>query len=405
MKPFSPIVSHHPQPAPEKPCDWYEKSLPQGTLEVRPCLTPRDFRLFETCAEKILRHARCFVPPLPGTVSKWLGPKSPFRRHGEIFPFLARRAGKVVGRVAAILNRSHNSWCQDTTGFFGFFECCDDPAAARALLDAVGGLLRSRGFSILRGPYNPSIHDECGLLTQGFEDRPCIGLTWNPPYYDKLLRAAGLRPAMVSYGYYLALNQLDPPARLRRLAEHVARRSRVCLRPLRLEALQDELPIIQEVYNATLERNWGFYPITAEDLQMAASDLRQIADPGIIKIAEQDGRRAGVALALPDLNTFLATARPLPRPLRPLFLLALLRTKRPERGRQVMYGVAPAFRDRGLHAWLSYEHFLDSKARYSRAVLGWIQENNTEVLEMAEFIGGERKLEWTIYEKPLEVLA
>lgn len=375
--------------------------MPSGPLAVRACAGPSDWRLFERCAERFHRHARSFVPSLPGSVVKWLRPSSPFRHHGEITPFLAFRGGRVVGRVAAIINRSHNTYHADTTGFFGFFECEDDPAAARALLDAAAAHLQARGFGVLRGPYNPSIHDECGLLTRGFEHRPCIGLVWNPPYYDKLLRAAGLSPVLASQGFTLDLWRLEPPERLRKLAERVARRSRVRLRPIRLHALEEDLPIVRDVYNDCLERNWGFYPITLEDLRAAAQEFKIIADPSIITIAEQDGQRAGMALALPDLNEWLAAARPLPRPLRPLWVLLLLRTRRPRRGRQVMYGVAPAFRDRGLHAWLSYAHFLDSKARYERAVLGWIQDNNTEVLEMAEFIGGEHAFEWTIYERPL----
>jgi hypothetical protein len=94
------------------------------------------------------------------------------------------------------------------------------------------------------------------------------------------------------------LHRLDLPERLKRLVERVAKRSSIKLRPIKMSQLKEELKIVREVYNATLERNWGFVPITMDDLLAAANDMKAFADPEMILIAEMNGENAGVALSL-----------------------------------------------------------------------------------------------------------
>ena len=122
-------------------------------------------------------------PSVSGSIVKYLSKTSAFNRlYGEIHTFLAWRDGKPVGEESPrlLINRAHNERYEDKTGFFGFFECEDNSELAQALLTAATKVLRSRGLESLRGPYNPSINDECGLLVQGFEHPPCLGLVWNP---------------------------------------------------------------------------------------------------------------------------------------------------------------------------------------------------------------------------------
>src|SRR5207237_1093502 len=77
-------------------------------------------------------------------------------------------------------------------GFYGFFECIDDPAAARALFDTAATWLRARGLRVMRGPMSPSINDECGLLVEGFDTPPTLMMPHNPPYYVGLHAGSGL---------------------------------------------------------------------------------------------------------------------------------------------------------------------------------------------------------------------
>jgi hypothetical protein len=376
--------------------------MSEERITVRPCEGPAAWRKFERYAEVVNGHYAAFVPPLPGTVVAHLAGRSAFaRRHGKVIPLMAWRGGRASGRIAAIINRSHNTCHADKTGFFGFFECEDDPAVAHALVSHAARVLREHGLETIRGPYNPSINDECGLMVGGFSEQSFMGFVWNPPHYEKLLRAAGLVPLVMSCGYLLPLHRLEPPLRLERLAQRARSQSKIRLRPINMDDLPGDLGIIREIYNATLEGNLGFVPISNDDLASAADEIKMIAQPAMIQIAECEGKKAGVALSLPNINEFLAIVKQTPRFLRSAHMLLLLKTSQPRSGRQVAYGITPAFRDRGLHPWLSYEHFLAAKKHFHHAALGWIQETNTETLMMAELLGGERAWRWAIFEKPV----
>ena len=369
---------------------------------IRLCRSRKEERLFERLPERLHGLDPAFIPPFPGSIVKYLSPKSAFNRlSGEIYPFLAWRDGKPVGRIAAIINHAHNERYRDRTGFFGFFDCEDNLELARELFDAAGTILRARNRECLRGPYNPSINDECGLLVEGFEYPPCLGLCWNPEYQKTLVEQLGFRVVCRSFGYLLPMHRLEVPERLRRIVERRVKRTSLKLRPIKMSKLEEELKIVQEVYNSSLERNWGFVPITMEELLAAADDMRAFADPKLILIAELNGENAGVALSLPNFNEILARVKKTPALLRLPHILWLMKTHRIDWARQVVYGISPRFRDRGLHAWLLYEQFLSGKRRYSNGTLGWIEESNKEIIDNALMLGAIQQQEWRIYEKSL----
>ena len=287
-------------------------------------------------------------------------------------------------------------------GFFGFFDCENDAGTARALFDQAAAVLRAHGRTSMRGPYSPSINDECGLLVQeGGRLEPCIGMTWNPFHYEPLVLAAGLQPVRELVGFDLPMDRLEVPDRLRRLGDRAARRAKLRLRPIDLKKLEQELEIVHEVYNDTLGRNWGFVPVSMEDLLGAADDMRAFADPNIILIAEKDGEPAGVALTLPDFNQILAGLQRVPHWLRLPVILWRMKTRRITACRQMVYGVRPKFRDHGLHAWLLREQFSEAKKRYPFAELGWIEANNEAIMAACREVGGFPNRTWRIYEGPL----
>src|ERR1700760_227147 len=98
--------------------------------------------------------------------------KPPFYANAQADFFLAKRDGRVVGRIAAVIDRNHNRFHGEQAGFFGFFECVDDVDVARALIDRARTWVLDRGAKFLRGPVNPSTNYECGTLVDGFELDP-----------------------------------------------------------------------------------------------------------------------------------------------------------------------------------------------------------------------------------------
>ena len=150
----------------------------------------------------LYRDDPMWVPPLRGEFKRLVGWKyHPFQEIGDIQTFLARREGKVVGRIAAIVNHEHNRHFNEHRGFFGFFECIDDQDVAHALFDAVRAWLAEQNMQAVRGPTNPSLNYELGLLIDGFDDPPTFMMTYNPPYYAELIETYGFLKAQDLYAY------------------------------------------------------------------------------------------------------------------------------------------------------------------------------------------------------------
>ncbi len=313
---------------------------------------------------------------------------------------IATAHGKPLGRIAAIINRSHNDYHKDRVGFFGFFDSVDDPQVAKALFEKAAEILRAHGMTSLRGPYNPSINDDCGLLTEGFDTPAFISMPWNPPYYRELYAAAGLASVRILYAWMIPL-QAATPARVNKIVDRLARRSRVTIRSIRMNDLEHEMKILHRLYNVTLNRNWGFYPISLEDLRHAAKDLKAIADPNLILFACLDDQEVAFSLSLPNVNELFHAARPRRGLLRFLEIALRIQIQRPKSARLCVLGVDPEHQNKGLSALLFYEAYVRTKARYERSEVSWVEANNVEILEGAQLMGGYQDKTYEIFEKTI----
>jgi len=271
---------------------------------------------------------------------------------------------------------------------------------AKALVDAAATILREKGLTSMRGPYNPSINDDCGVLTEG-NDRPTfVSMPWNPTYYQGTYKAAGLEVARTLAAYDVPLHD-DPPARVTRIVDRIRKRNRVTVRSLDMKDLHKELEIIHRLYNVTLDRNWGFYPIALVDLLHSAEDLKAIADPSLIFFVCLEGKEVGFSLSLPNVNEVFHAAKGRKGILRFLEMAVRLQFMKPKFSRLCVLGVEPACRDKGLSALLFYESYMVSKAKHSVVEVSWVEANNIEILEGAVLMGGYRSRTYEIFEKSL----
>jgi hypothetical protein len=158
--------------------------------------------------------------------------KNPFFKHAEAQYFLAQRNGDVVGRIAAIKNDAHNREHGDRVGFYGFFESENDQSIANALFDAAAQWLRTKGFDTMRGPMNPSVNDDCGLLVKGFDTPPVLMMPHNGPEYVRLHEGYGFRKAKDLLA--LESTSSEVPERLVRAGKLIAQRNGVTLRMLNM---------------------------------------------------------------------------------------------------------------------------------------------------------------------------
>ncbi len=322
--------------------------------------------------------------------------RHPFYREAEMERFLAVSDGRTVGRIAAIIDHRYIRHQGETAGWFGFFETEEDPQIVAALVQAASDWLVRRGIRVMRGPMNPSANYECGLLVEGFDSPPYVMMPYNPPYYGRLLEQVGLRKARDLYAYHTTATEIQL-ARAERLAERAAHEHGVRVRPVRLKEFQAELERFFQVYNAAWSRNWGFAPMSREEMEYLGRQMRPILDPNLALLAEVHGRAVGCALALPDINQALRHAR---GRLFPLGLLRILYHKRAiRRMRVLILGVLEEYRTMGAAAALYAALFRNGRrAGYEEGEFSWVLEDNVMMNRSLEALGARRYKTYRIYE-------
>jgi GNAT superfamily N-acetyltransferase len=311
-----------------------------------------------------------------------------------------------VGRIVGIINDKHNQFHDEKIGFFGFFESVHDQSVANALLDEVARWAKSKGMSAVRGPVSPSTNYECGLLVEGFDDPPAVNMTYNPTYYPDLFEKWGLAKAKDLYAY-LIKGDAKFSDRLMAHAERLKKKGAVSFRPVRLSKFDQEVELIQEIYNDAWEKNWGFVPMDSEEFRHMAKDMKTFVDPELCLIAEVRGQAVGFALTMPDVNQ--AIKKVPDGKLLPTGLLKLLwhtkgpgRKKTIDRCRIITLGVRKAHMELGVGPML-YSEYLKRCVQlgYKTGEASWILEDNRPMNKALELMRAQRSKVYRIYDRPL----
>ena len=276
-----------------------------SNVVVRPVETHAAQRRFVNLPWRIYRDDPCWVPPLVMSQRELLGFRPhPFYDASRIRCFLASRGDRDVGRIAAIVNAGHLQRYHDQRGFFGFFECDDDEAAARALFGAARDWLSGQGIRAIRGPTNPSLNYECGLLVEGFDTPPFFMMTHNRPWYGSLVEANGFRKVEDLYAFWGRLSMLDSlDSKLGTMVEGVRERFGVVVRPLDRSRFDAEVRMFLDIYNSSLGGTWGFVPLSDGEVRHMAASLKHLIVPELALVAEVDGKPIGSVFCLLDYNT------------------------------------------------------------------------------------------------------
>ena len=366
-------------------------------IEVQTVKSKGDVIKFIKFPWQIYKNNSLWVPPLISDRKKIMDrQRNPFYKHAEVEYFLARKNGQVIGRIAAILNHAHNTVHHENIGFFGFFECVDNQSVANALFEKVKEWLKIRSVSAIRGPASPSVNDEYGLLVDGFDQLPAILMPFNPPYYQSLIESAGFHKVKDLYSYHLKKKNVVSE-RLVRVAEIVKKREGLTFRSLRMDDFENEVKLIKDLYNKAWQHNWGAVPMTDEEFDVLAKDLKPIVVPELVLIAEYNREPIGFALTLPDLNIALKHNRS-GSLLAGLFCL-LFYKKKINRVRIIVLGVLPERQKTGAASVLFYETARRGmELGYTEGEAGWVLEDNVMMNRAAELLNADRYKTYRIYD-------
>jgi hypothetical protein len=325
-----------------------------------------------------------------------------FFSHGDAQLFLARRDGRVVGRISAQYDDNFNAHHGNRWGMFGFLELEHDPEILPALLEAAATWLRAHDRDRMVGPMDFTMNDESGVMVEGFERRPFVKQPWHPPYYAALCEQAGLAKAVDLFMWELVIadrSKILPV--VFKLAEDVQPRHGIRIRRMSRRSLRRDMDRFAEVYNEAWSENWGFVPYSKRDLDVYAQELQLVFDRNWFMVAEtEQGETAAVAITVPDVNQVLAKMNGRLLPLGWWHYLRRARTI--DRVRVGFLGVKPAYQHTGVAAALYVEHFDTAVHRPQKwGEMGWILETNRNMNRAMEAMGGRIVRRFRVYERDL----
>ena len=360
--------------------------------------SPKELSDFVRFPLRIYSNDCPWVPPIWKEEMKRLNPKyGPFFSHSDAQLFLARdNDGNPLGRIAAIKFNDHLKTYKDKLGFFGFFECINDQVVADQLIKKAKKWLNENGLMKMRGPASFTINEQIGLLIENFDEPPTLLTTWNPPYYQKLLEAAGLVKAEDLLAREVVLSDIDPQY-LSRIARIGSRNKKIAIRKANLENIENEIDILVKVYGEAWNENWGAVPINRNEFTKLVLELKPFLLPDCTLIAEFEGTPVGVFIVIPDINIAIKACN---GNLGPLGLIRfMLAKRRVDLMRGVVAGVLKPYRNKGIESAF-YSSVLNTLigSQYKRIEFSWMLESNFRVHRVLDSIKAQTTKRWRVYD-------
>ena len=380
--------------------------MSSAPLNLRPVETKADRKAFVDLAWEVYKDDPAWVPPLKDEVHGLITPgKNPWFEHARAQLWLAERSGKVVGRISAQVDDLVQEHMGQGTGQWGMFEVLDGEAAA-ALIGKAEEWLRAQGMTSALGPISLSIWDEPGLEIEGFAEAPTAMMGHHRPEYQEWIEAARYTKAKDLLTYELDITHWEDP-KIDRLIAMGERNTHIRIRMVDKSKFNEEARTILNLLNDAWSTNWGYVPLTEAEIAYAGKKLKPIIFNELVRVAEVDGEPVAFMLTIPDINELTADLNGELFPFNFIKLLWRLRKPRTRRLRVPLMGVAKKLHHSRLASQLAFmmiEYIRRAGNRHygiTRAEIGWILDDNTPMISIADAIESKINRRYRIYEKPL----
>lgn len=365
-------------------------------------LKERDLSSFFATPFAIYGRNTPYVSPMLSDLKRFLSARDNplFATVDDFSYFTAIRNGQLKGRIVAHVHRASNERFGQNKAYFGYFDCVDDLEVATALLDRAEAWARERGFDEISGNFNLTAMQQAGILTDGFENAPYTDQIWGPPYLPRLLEQNGYARFFPMTTFEIDLSDADPENPALKGKMQSLREAGFSFSPITSGTLSKRLEESRNILNASFIDNPMFVPVTREEYDFQAKEMKWIMDSRISAMVEKDGKPAGSVIAIPDLNPMLKAMGSrfgLAGPWH--FLKHRLNRKRAV---VIFQGVLPEYHGMGLNP-LMLAHILGAmkKAGYEKAGGTWIADENTASLRQAEKAGAKTLHRLHLYGKTL----
>jgi len=374
------------------------------SLTIEPVVRPAQWREYHRLCRDLYAPDPAWVEPLHQTMKARWSHKNPWFQCAQGMCWLARCNGDVVGSISAQIDERLAHAEEGRVGYFGQFECINDPIVSRALFDEARHWLRTQGVDWIKGPFDLHINESCGLLIKGFESPPMLMMPHHRPYYSSLVEEAGLEPEMRLLAYIIEPAFQAPPAMERLQTRH---KGALRTRPLDVRRYRDEIALLRELFNDAWRLNWGFVPFSEAEFAALGKELRPVLNPSYTSIAMLDDEPVGFLIALPNINELIKDFEGRLLPMNWIKLLWRLKTGVATTARVPLMGVRSQFHGRSMGALIAFS-MIDA-VRWplhdngiKNVEMSWILETNSGMNGLIEAMGGDCYKEYQMYRQRLE---
>lgn len=373
-------------------------------LRIEKVLDKRDLKEFIVFPSSLYRDDPNWIDPLYLEREEHLSKKNPGTEHIEWQAWIAKKEGKVVGRITAQIDSLHRELYGEDTGHFGMIDAIDDPAVFNALFTAAEKWLGSKGARKITGPFSLNINQESGLLIEGFDTPPSALMTHGKPYYAAQVERQGYTQGVDLLAYWMKRTDLNFSPSLTKMMEQV--RKKVTIRRLNRKRFREEMQVLREVFNSGWQHNWGFVPFTELEFATMGEQLKFLVPDDMIHIAEVDSVPCAFIVGLPNINEAIADLKGRLLPFGWAKLLWRLKVSGVRTARVPLMGVSQEYqfsRIGPIIALLLIEALRDpfAKRNIDALEMSWILESNTGMRSILERIGAVPYKRYHLYEKLL----
>ena len=308
--------------------------------------------------------------------------------------------GALTGRIAAYTSTKYiNKGDTIPVGSLGYFDCINDQQAANLLFDTAKKWLVSQGMQSMDGPVNFGERDKWwGLMVEGFDAEPLYGISFNPPYYEKLFETYGFQNFYNQYYYslkaYGTLGDKYPErhARFAAKPDYVARH----IDKTNLEKYANDFSV---VYNAAWSQHDEGKEISPELSLKLFKKMKPIMDETIIWFAYYKEQPIGMWINIPDLNQYFKYFNGKFGWVEKLRLLILQKIKPARKMNGIAFGIVPKFQALGIDAFMIYSCALvvREQGRYDGIEMGWAGDWNPRMVAIYKAVGATQSRRMITY--------
>jgi hypothetical protein len=280
------------------------------SIEIKEVKSKGDLTKFIKYPFKLYKGNNYWVPPLIFDDVKTLSKdKNPAFEFCDARYWLAYKDGKIVGRIAGIINNKFNELWNQKAIRFGWIDFDDDPKIAKLLMAEVEKWGKEKGLEYIHGPLGFTDFDPEGLLIEGFEELSTFGAIYNYPYYQKHIEGLKFEKD-ADWIEFSVKAPTEPNEKVARIAGVVAQRNK--LSTLKVTKAKDLLPYAKEIFvviNEAYKHLYGFVPLTEKQMDLYVKAYFGFIKPGYVPvILDENGRVAAFGITMPSLSKAMQKA-------------------------------------------------------------------------------------------------